>query len=77
MKTTTAKPLTEAQILEQAFNDTALNIQKISNAFAVLDRSPVKRKLLLLMLKDMTQVPYKDIEKVLNALPALKKEYLK
>jgi hypothetical protein len=70
-------PLTEAQLMEKALNDMALNIQKISDMFAAIDRSKISKKLLNLMIKDMTGLHYTQINQVLEALPNLKKQYLK
>lgn len=67
----------EALQLQKALDDMAVNISRISQAFATLGKTRVSRKLITLMVKDMTGVSYVDINKVLDALPALEKQYLK
>jgi uncharacterized membrane-anchored protein YhcB (DUF1043 family) len=68
---------TEAEQLKAALDNMAINIARISAAFEALGKSSVKRSLIRLMIKDMTQVSYVDIDKVLDALPQLAKQYLK
>ena len=47
----------------------------LSDAAHRMDRGPLKRRTIVLLLRDMTGVAMADIEKILSALPRLRDEY--
>ena len=51
-------------------------IRKLVAAIDVLETAGLGRRVLVLMLQDLTKVPKKQIHAVLNALPLLADEYL-
>ncbi len=55
----------------------AEHIERLSKVGAQLDASRLNRKAIVLLLHDITKVPKRDIEFILNALPRLKDFYLK
>lgn len=56
----------------------ATAIEKLSKASAQLNASRLlNRKAILLLLHDVTKVPKRDIEYILNAIPELERIYLK
>lgn len=65
-----------AKLLD-SLNKLALNIQTISAGFEALQKSKVNRHFLLTLLKPMTGLTFVDINRVLDALPKLGKEYTK
>lgn len=54
----------------------ATHIDQLSRACVVLDSSRLKRRAVLILLKDMTGLPLYRIEAVLDALPELSKRYV-
>lgn len=53
----------------------AASIIKISEGFAKLQSGGLNRRALIVLIKDYTNVPNYQIEKILNCLPALKDIY--
>lgn len=55
----------------------AQSIIEISNGFKKLASSKIKPRVLYLLIKDLTGLPIGTIEKVLNAIPELEKQFIK
>ena len=63
--------------IEQSLEDMAEEIGKLCAIGAKLANSRLKRRAVVLLLKDLTGVPMTSIEKILDGLEAVGKEYLK
>jgi hypothetical protein len=55
----------------------AKSIIEISNAFEKMNNSRLKRRVILLLLRDMTNISISDIDVILNAAIKLKDHFLK
>lgn len=55
----------------------AKSIIELSEAFKKIDSSPLKRHTIILLLKDQTGLPQRDIIKILDAAPKLAEYYVK
>ena len=62
---------------DQMFEPIVTAIQEVSDAFKKLQNSKVKDRVILLLLRDSTNLPLADIEAVLKAAANLKSKYLK
>lgn len=69
VKTDEAKPV-DVEILAEA-------IIKVSDGFAMMQRSRVKERVILLLIQDASGVPLGTVSKVLKAAADLKKMYIK
>jgi hypothetical protein len=57
--------------------DLADEIQKLSEIGAELANSKLKQRTIVLLLADMTKLAQRDIKAVLEALPVMRKTFLK
>lgn len=55
----------------------ATEIQKISKGMQAIERGPLRRRAIEILLHDMTKVNISTIRVVLNGISALEKEYCK
>lgn len=55
----------------------AKSIIEISDAFKKIETGPLKRKTIVLLLRDVTGLPQRDINAILDAAPKLKDYYVK
>lgn len=62
---------------DEMFEPIVTAIQEVSDAFKKLQNSKVKERVILLLLRDITNLPLADIQNVLNAASQLKSKYLK
>lgn len=63
--------------LDLRMKDTQENIRQMCKGLKTIADSGIKQDLIVLMLKDMTNVNKADIIAILNALPRMEKRYLK
>lgn len=62
---------------EPDYEALATAVEKINLAMAKIGQTRMTRKMLTVLLYDMTKVPKRDIELVLNGLEGLERHYLK
>jgi len=62
---------------DEMFAPIVTAIQDVSEAFKNLQASKVKERVILLLIRDQTNLPLTDIQQVLNAAANLKSKYLK
>lgn len=62
---------------DEMFEPIVIAIQEVSDAFKKLQNSKVKERVILLLIKDSTNLSLSDIQSVLNAAAQLKSKYLK
>lgn len=62
---------------DEMFEPIVTAIQEVSDAFKKLQNSKVKERVILLLIRDSTNLPLADIEAVLKAAANLKTKYLK
>lgn len=62
---------------DEMFEPIVTAIQEVSDAFKKLQASKVKERVILLLIRDQTNLPLTDIQQVLNAAANLKSKYLK
>jgi len=55
----------------------AKSIIELAEAFKKIESSPLKRHTIILLLKDQTGLPQRDIIKILDAAPKLAEYYVK
>lgn len=55
----------------------AQSIIDVADAFKKIDSGKLKRKTIVILIQDITKLPQRDIEAVLNAAAQLKERYLK
>lgn len=60
-----------------ALSEMADAVKKLSQVGAALRESNLSERAILILLADITKMSKSDIQKVLNALPRLEKEFLK
>ena len=80
MKTTeTKKQITVKKDIEnpEPTELIAKSIIQLSDAIEKFQKGPLKERTILVLLNDMTNVPMGTIQKILKAIPSLKKDYLK
>lgn len=66
----TTKPTTDAE------SDTLANaIRNISDGYETLKKSGLNKRAVVVLLNDSTGIGKRDIERILDALPQLKKDY--
>jgi hypothetical protein len=58
------------EVIAKAILDLSKGMEKLNN-------TPIRRRVILLLLNDATGLPMGTIDKVLTALPYLKRDYLK
>lgn len=75
MKVQKGPPQSEPEKLP--LDELAHHIRILSNIGLQLRNSKLKEKAILVLLRDMTGLSYRDIKTVLQALPMLEKEFLK
>jgi thioredoxin-like negative regulator of GroEL len=63
--------------LDETSKMLAESIKRIDEAFKILQTSPLKKRIIVLLIQDMTKLNKREIEAVLDALPNIKKEFLK
>lgn len=52
-------------------------IKAIDDAMKRIEAGPLKRRAILLLLKDISRVPYQDIDEVFKAMSRLRSEFVK
>jgi hypothetical protein len=52
-------------------------IKAIDDAMKRIEAGPLKKRAIMLLIKDISRVSYQDIESVLNAMGRLKAEFVK
>ena len=62
---------------DEMFEPIITAIQDVSDAIKKLQNSKVKERVILLLIRDSTNLPLTDIQTVLNAAAQLKTKYLK
>jgi hypothetical protein len=62
---------------DEMFEPIVTAIQEVSDVFKKLQASKVKERVILLLIRDSTNLPLTDIQQVLNAASQLKSKYLK
>lgn len=62
---------------DEMFAPIVTAIQEVSDAVKKLKASKVQERVILLLIRDMTNMPLGDIQNVLNAAAQLKSKYLK
>lgn len=62
---------------DEMFEPIVTAIQEVSDALKKLQTSKVKERVILLLIRDQTNLPLADIQQVLNAAANLKSKYLK
>lgn len=62
---------------DEMFEPIITAIQDVSDAVKKLQNSKVKERVILLLIRDSTNLPLTDIQTVLNAAAQLKSKYLK
>lgn len=62
---------------DEMFEPIITAIQDVSEAFKKLQSSKVKERVILLLIRDSTNLPLTDIQQILNAAAQLKAKYLK
>ena len=62
---------------DEMFEPIITAIQDVSDAVKKLQNSKVKERVILLLIRDSTNLPLTDIQAVLNAAAQLKSKYLK
>ena len=63
--------------LPQSFEDIALEVEKISDAFTAIKNSRLTRRAITVLLHDTTGLPKRDIQTLLDLGPDLKSYYVK
>lgn len=71
------EPLSKAIQGLELTEELAADIQKLAQAFCVLDRSRLKRRTILLLMADSSGLPMTKVGKVLDAAASLDKTFLK
>lgn len=62
---------------DEMFEPIVTAIQDVSDAVKKLQSSKVKERVILLLIRDQTNLPLTEIQQVLNAAANLKAKYLK
>jgi hypothetical protein len=62
---------------DEMFAPIVTAIEDVAEAVKKLQSSKVKERVILLLIRDQTQLPLTDIQQVLNAAASLKSRYLK
>lgn len=73
---TAPETVDETAVLE-GLESLAQEIRNLSALGRAISQCALKRRTICLLLKDMSNVPMRDIEVILNNLPLLEKEFLK
>ena len=63
--------------LPQSFEDIAAEVENISAAFTAIKNSRLTRRAIIVLLHDMTGLPKRDIQTLLDLAPDLKSHYIK
>ena len=63
--------------LSQSFEDIAVEVEKISDAFAAIKNSRLNRRAITVLLHDLTGLPKRDIQLLLDMAPNLAQHYVK
>jgi len=62
---------------DEMFEPIVTAIQDVSDAVKKLQSSKIKERVILLLIRDQTNLPLTEIQQVLNAAANLKSKYLK
>lgn len=63
--------------IEEDAESLAVAVAKVSRGMEVLTGSRLKRKAILLLLSHSSKIPQRDVDRVLQALSDLERDYLK
>ena len=72
-----ARPSQTEKEARVALEDLTNEIRKVSQLGKAINQCALKRRTICLLLADMSKIPMRDIDIILNNLPLLEKEFLK